>query len=77
MLTPKENIKSLKPMIIKRKRSKKGHNYLSNVFKLLLGHLHIGHKRCAKYHVPSLSGYPDILFTISLMAKMPTSEQRA
>ena len=33
------------------------------------------HKLCAKYD-PSSSGYPDILFTMSLMAKMPPSEKR-
>ena len=38
-------------------------------------HPHLEHKLCAKYHDSSSTGYPDILFTMSFMAKMPKSEK--
>ena len=69
---------SLTPMITNRKKLEKGHNsinYVWNLFKIYSGHLHLGHNLCAKYHDPSSSGYPDILFTMSLIAKMPKSEK--
>ena len=74
---PKENT-SLKPMITNRRRSEKGHNsinYVWNLFKIKSSHLCLGHKLSAKYHDPSSSGYPDILFTTPLMAKMPKPEK--
>ena len=37
-----------------------------NLPKVKSGHLHIRHNMCVKYHDPSSSGSPDILFTISI-----------
>ena len=35
--------------------------------------VHLEHKLNTKYHEPRSISYPDILFTTSLMAKMPKS----
>ena len=59
-----------------RKRSEKGHNsinYVWSLFKIYSRNLHLGHKYV--YHDLSPSGFPDILFIMSLMAKMPKSEK--
>ena len=69
---------SLKPMITNIKISKKGHtcssvSYVWNLFKMSSDNLH---KVCARYHDSSSSGYPDILFAMSLVAKMPKTEKR-
>ena len=45
--------------------------FIQNLFRSF----NLEHKLCAKYHNPSLRGSPDILFTMSLMAKMPMSEK--
>ena len=67
-------------MITNRKKSEKGHISINDVwhlFKMYSGRLHLGHKlfMCDKYHDPGSSGYPDIVFTMSFMAKMPKSEK--
>ena len=67
-------------MITNRKKSEKGHISINDVwhlFKMYSCHLHLGHKlfMCDKYNDPSSSGYPDIVFTMSFMAKMPKSEK--
>ena len=79
MLAPslREHI-SFKPSITNRKKSEKGHNsikYVWNLFIIYSGHLHLEYELYSKYHDPSSSGYPDILFTMSFMAKMPKSEK--
>ena len=72
MLAPKEIIYHLSLVSPKKYNSI---NYVSNLFKIYSDHLNLEHKLYAKYHDPSSKGSADILFTMSLMAKMPRSEK--
>ena len=74
MLAPKEIIYHLS-LVSPIGKKYNSINYVSNLFKIYSDHLHLEHKLYAKYHNPSSKGSPDILFTMSLMAKMPKSEK--
>ena len=65
--------RTFKPTITHRKTSEKGHNSIK--YGIYSGHLHLRQKLCARYHDTSSSGYPDVLFTLSLAAKMPKSDE--
>ena len=71
MLAPKENIYHLSLIGKGQKRD----ITQSIMYEIYSGLIHLGHKLCAKYHDPSSSDCPYILFTMSLMAEMPKSEQ--
>ena len=47
-------------------KSEKGDNKANkySILSKLISHLHLGQNLCAKYHVTSSSGSPDILLTI-------------
>ena len=51
----------------KSEKGNKSVKYLQNFATSQSGHLYLGHNMYAKYHAPSSSGSPDILFTMSFM----------
>ena len=77
MLAPKENIYHLSILSLTGKSQKRdiSQSIVYGIYSKFIQVIYTLNTNCAKYHDPSSSGYPDISFTMSLMAKLPKSKK--